>query len=87
MSASFEPKPVRMEDVSIFRQSSGLSMQDARSALARRNEMESMIRLLKESQVSPAEYWLLMRHAEREGYAHLVRRELSSDADQVSAGT
>ncbi len=78
MSMDYEPKPVTTEEFRSFRDSSGLSMQEARSALQRVHEADSMIRLLTHCDVSPAERWLLMRHAEKEGYAPRVRRALAA---------
>lgn len=86
MSGSYEPEPVRLKDLLAYREETGASLEEAKLILAREREAEAMIRLLTECEVSAAEQWLLMRHAEKEGYAPWVRDALAARLQGAIAG-
>lgn len=85
MGSNYEPSQVTAEEFRTFRKGSGLSMQDARVALERNHEADAMIRLMRECDTTEAERWLLMRHAEREGYASRVREALAACKDSPNS--
>lgn len=85
MGSNYEPSQVTAAEFRAFRESSGLSMQDARLALERNHEADAMIRLMRECDTTDAERWLLMRHAEREGYASRVREALAACNESPTA--